>query len=117
MRLKLKSTKNCCELKIGVEIKSLSIMRLKQDTINPDIRKPAVEIKSLSIMRLKLVGFIIASAPEDKVEIKSLSIMRLKPIITMIDGWDESVGRNQKPLNYEIETRVSLSRWKAGNVQ
>ena len=42
------------------------------------------------------------------VEIKSLSIMRLKPVRIVIAERDFAC-RNQKPLNYEIETENTIS--------
>ena len=57
-------------------------------------------------MRLKLDGTYLTQNL-DSVEIKSLSIMRLK----QIDGGGlgtRTVGRNQKPLNYEIETTRNM---------
>ena len=63
-----------------VEIKSLSITRLKRSHLCVLNLQLSVEIKSLSITRLKLFGIAaIYCVYRSIVEIKSLSITRLKP--------------------------------------
>ena len=54
-------------------------------------------------MRLKLGVSLVQHIIIRGVEIKSLSIMRLKQIIFPIE-LTTGHSRNQKPLNYEIET-------------
>ena len=86
----------------ALEIKSISITRLKLCAASRNRLKNQLEIKSISITRLKrnnrypVFQFV-------RLEIKSISITRLKPVRTpfhrqSLSSW------NQKYLDYEIET-------------
>ena len=71
-------------------------------------RKGNVEIRSISITRLKRAMYILVDAP-NTLEIRSISITRLKlqsRSLMMLIHLRMTIAWNQKYLDYEIETSV-----------